>query len=443
MGAASVTPIAASASVITSPLVQVQGNAQVSGTFIYNDLEFVEQILQTYTGSHTFGGPSGSEVQTFSGSIYVTGGVTSSNGFSGSGAGLTNITATNVGYETLTIGDGLSGSNFNFTGDSTMSVQLSGSDSGLALGAVGVYIPNDAATTRMFATASVLSSKIGNTHIHKGNLTSSIITDHSSAAVHATNEYLAYPLPVTPTFNRKVTQAQLTSYIGDQITAASGNATGSVTEISVLPLTGSTDINHLFLSIENPTTTPAISMGGTVQVGNAQWTASSPGAVDGYLSIANGGTGFGTQAEAATHILATSQEGALTIGAIENNIKISGSLLLNESVDEASDIFTDNLHIKDKFLLLGQGETDGVVDIGIQFGADATSSNAIIWNENSGFTGRLSFGNSLDPSTTINTTPKYHLLGVHSGSISTADQVAANQTGNMLVDSDAEIYLWI
>jgi len=435
----------ASASVITSPDVLVTGVAEVSGTFIYNNLEFVEQILQTHSGSHTFGGPSESTIQTFSGSIYVMSGVTASNGFSGSGAGLTNISPSNVGYETLTLGNGFSGSNFNFTSDSTMSVQFSGSDSGLEpfpqFPSSAVQIAEDGVTSRMFATASVLTPSIGPTVIRSHHLTSSIIADHASALVHVSNEYLVYPVTPAPTYHRKVSQSPLTTYIGDSITAASSNATGSVTNISVLPLTGSTAINHLFLSIESASTTPIISMGGDVQVGNTQWTASSPGAADQYQSVGNGGLGHGTQAESAGHILNISQQGALTIGAIENTIKISGSLLVNAPGE--TNISTDNLIVEDRFLLLGEGETTSTVDIGIQFGSDATSSNTILFNTPASGEGRLSFGNSLDATTTLNANPNYHLIGVHSGSTSTAAAVSANQKGNVLIDSAADIFLWI
>ena len=439
----------ASASVITSPDVLVQGVAEISGTFIYNDLEFVEQILQTHSGSHTFGGPASDTVQTFSGSIYVTSGVTASNGFSGSGAGLTNISPSNIGYETLTIGNGFSGSNFNFTSDSTMSVQFSGSDHGLGhpsdplFAASAVQIAVDGVSTRMFATGSVREAGLGNTAIRYQHLTSSIIADHATASsVHASNEYLTYPTAApTPTYHRKVTQTQLTTYIGDSITTASGNATGSVKEISVLPLTGSTAINHLFLSIESASTTPIISMGGNVQVGNAQWTASSPSAADQYQSVGNGGLGHGTQAESAAHILNTSQGTALTIGAIGNTIKISGSLLVNAPGE--TNISTHNLIVEDKFLLLGEGETTSTVDIGIQFGSDATSSNTILFNTPAAGAGRLSFGNSLDATTTLNASPNYHLIGVHSGSTATAAAVSANQKGNVLIDSAADIFLWV
>jgi len=120
-----VTATQVSASVISAPAatVSVSERLAIQGLFTYNNLEFSEAITDTFTGSNNLFGSSLTDSHSFEHNIIISQHLNAA-GYTGSGAAITSINPANVNYATLTMGNGILGSNFNFTSASIISPKL-------------------------------------------------------------------------------------------------------------------------------------------------------------------------------------------------------------------------------------------------------------------------------------------------------------------------------
>ena len=222
--------------------------------------------------------------------------------------------------------------------------------------------------------------------------------------------------------------------------------------MSVAPLEGGTQINGLYLTISNPSTTPIVGIAGTATVNGTNWTASSGGAADQYLAFGNGGTGQGDLTASAASIFGTEFNGnAITIGGADGSgnftdtVTIPGSLVVTNT---PTMIQTDQFRIKDTLFHLGASDDNATGDYGFKFGAALTSSNSLIYDSAEDDMGRFGMAYDLDASTAvINSTSapttKLNMIGVFSGSATDAATYKANQHGNIRIDQDREIYFYI
>lgn len=437
------------------------GGLFVSGTFIYNDLTFQEQVLQQYSGSHIFGGSATDTIQDFTGNIYISTGATSSIGFYGTGSGLTNIPSSAVNYQALAFSDGVTGSfatqNFGFDTATTLSAQVSGSGAGgIWTSAAGLYVGANAATTDRISGSAVTTAKILDANIQSGSLTSSIINDHDLSPYSGPLSFAPgtdYLLLSTGSGdsatlgNTKI--SAMSNFFEDQFPDNIDND-GNVTTISVDPDSTGTPISNLFLTVTpDVTTTPELglsSVGGNgLQITNTNFVTGSGGHV---LTIANGGTGASTAHEAAQNILgweATDALGndvvnSLTIGDSSDTITISGSLQVTAGA--TTNINLENFEVEDKIMQIGVGATSPLNDVGIKFGSGPTQSNALFYNGINANIGRLAYGYDLNPDNTIGLSTNHFPMTVFEGNETNAEIVKADQSGMMRVQSN-EIYLYM
>ena len=120
-----------SASVISSPAatMSVSERLAIQGLFTYNNLEFSEAIYAVYTGSESYiFGSELTDSHSFTQSIIVAQHLNAA-GYTGSGEFLTNINPANVDYATLSMGNGISGEDFNFQNDATLGIKLANTGS--------------------------------------------------------------------------------------------------------------------------------------------------------------------------------------------------------------------------------------------------------------------------------------------------------------------------
>ena len=433
----------------------------ISGTFIYNDLAFQEQILQQYTGSHIFGGTATNTSQSFTGNIYVSQGVTSSfaPGFQGTGSGLTNIPSSAVNFQALTFSDGITGSfatqEFDFDTNTSMSLQVSSSGGLRVEPSVGLYIDVNGVTSNRIDTGSVTTTKILDANIQSGSLSPNIINAHTYSTFSGAAGINQLPFDPNADFLLasegsgdsatlgKTTISDLKTYLVDQF-PDNIDSTGTVLSVSVTPLEGGSTIDGLFLSItDDITTTPEISIGGSItgNINNSHWTGS-------VLSVDDGGTGATTAEDAAQNILSWDATDALgndvvnnlTIGDGSDTITIPGSLEVNA---DTTTVDLENFEVTDKFMQIGIGGLNPATDdVGIQFGQAATQSNAFFYKGISEDAGRLAFGYNLNHENTIGLTTDNYPMTVFEGTLDAAALVKADQAGMMRVQ-DNEIYLYI
>jgi len=429
------------------------GGLFVSGTFIYNDLTFQEQVLQQYTGSHIFGGSANDTIQDFTGNIYISQGATSSIGFYGTGSGLTNIPSNAVNYQALTFSDGVTGSfatqNFGFDTATTLNAQIS-SSGGLSVSSDGFHISTDGVTTARISSSAVVSNRILNENIVSGSLKPDIINAHTLspyAGALSFNPGLDFLLASTgsgasATLGRTKISA-LRNFLVNSFPDNIDNA-GSVITISVAPDSNGTAISNLFLTVTSDvTTTPELGLGSTggngLKITNANFITGSGGDV---LAINNGGTGASTAQQAAQNILAWEVDDtyALTIGDTSDTITISGSLQVTQGA--TTNINLENFEVEDKIMHIGLGANASTDDIGIKFGSSLTQSNALFYNGINDAEGRLAYGYDLNPDNTIALSTNHFPMTVFEGNTGNAELVKADQAGMMRVESN-EIYLYI
>ena len=437
----------------------------IEGTFVLNTLGFQEQIQQVYTGSQEFGGPGASTTQTFIGDVWVTGGATSSVGFFGDGSALTGLTPSNIDYFTLSTGSGVSGSGaggYDLSADTTFSLQLNPTQLGYAtpLEDNGAFLLGSAVTESNISSSVSTTTGVINSKFFKGAITASQLhnTLISGLSVSVTdpgnslNEIFRDPVHLGGGNLRATRLSDVSSYIASSINAGLNNNAGSVTTMSVSPLVGGTQINGLYLTISNPSTTPTVGIAGAATVNGTNWTASSGGAADQYLAFGNGGTAQGNLTESAASIFGTSFTGnAINIGGADSDglftdtVTIPGNLRVTNT---PTIIQTDKFRIKDTLFHLGKDDDSFIGDYGFQFGSALTSSNSLIYDSAEDNMGRFGMAynltaNSAAINSTTTPTTKLNMIGVFSGSEGDAAAVKANQHGNMRIDQDREIYFYI
>ena len=416
------------------------GYLGIQGTFYFNGLEFVDNIISTHTGSHLWGGPELDTTTTWNGNIYVIppGGVTASGTYYGDGSQLTGIDPAGVEFETLSTGSGISGSsNYDFSSETTFSIQLDnttdGTNSGLLLETSGLSISSSGVTSAFISSSAVTSAKIKNLEIKSESLANTLISAFPlSSGVTPTDLFLLQSVADL----RNTPASAIYTIISSSLVSDYTDNTGTVTEISVAPLSSATTIDGLYLSVTNPTgANTAIGLAGSPSVDGTHWTGSG---VDEFLVIDHGGTYAGTPSDAAANIFTQTQEGSLIIGEVGNTIIISGSLIIQ---NPPTTLDTDDLIVEDRFIQLGASDdTDVDLDFGITFGTDSEASNTIVY-DGTGSNGRFGLAHSNDSTTNGFTTTNHSLIGVIAGT-SDGASVNVNLPGNIKVDN-GEIYLFV
>lgn len=470
-----------SASIINateSANVYVSDGLDISGSFIFNSLEFRDSILQTFSGSHTFGGAASTTSQSFAGDIFGTAGVTSSIGFFGDGAGLFNINPSSISYQNLTMGDGIiaSGSDgaavgtFNFGSDATMSVKLAtlsqsnlDNESGLKLLQANNSLDVDNVLTHHIINNAVTETRLYPGSIASASLTSSIIGDHQPQAVWtastgALNQLLVNITPEAPNM-RAITMAKISLGIENYINSQASTADGSVTSMSVHPNASETSVGGLYLELGgNNTMEPELSIKGTAQYDGTNWTGST--SENEALLISHGGTGVaGTTATAAQNranaiFNPAGGLGNLTIGDSNDTITISGSLIITGGPNNVTTITGidgnphGNFSTGDTLIHVGLSDPTVFSDFGIKFGDKITSSNTLIYDSAIDDRGRLGMAYNQTPEFTGISTPatnatNLHFIGVFSGSTGEAVSANADQKGNIRIDDENEIYIYV
>jgi len=444
--------------------VQATTGLGIEGTFVFNALAFQEQIQLVYTGSHEFGGPGGTTSQTFTGDIEITAGATSSLGFFGDGSELTGLTTSNIDYFQLSTGSGISGSGaggYDLSTAREFSLETTtqlGYINGLET--AGLIVTANAVTesnikSSVSTTTGVIEDKFATGAVTHSHFPNTIISDETTAVTDLANpsiELFRDPGAIEGSQLRAASLSYLNSHLVDSITAQLNNNVGSVTTMSVSPLEGGTQINGLYLTISNPSTTPSVGIAGTPSVNGTNWTASSAGADDQYLEFGYGGTGQGDLTASAASIFGTSfTDNAITIGGADGSgnftdtVTIPGSLVVTNT---PTMIQTDQFRIKDTLFHLGASDDSATGDYGFKFGAALTSSNSFIYDSAEDDMGRFGMAYALDASaavinSTAAPTTKLNMIGVFSGSEIDAATAKANQHGNIRIDQDREIYFYI
>ena len=441
---------------ISASSIQSSGNWQVDtylgiqGSFFMDTLGFQENIIQTHTGSHNWGGPGSDTVTTWLGDITaVTPGAVSSsgNGFYGDGSQLTGLLASGVTFAELDDGDGVSASpgEFDFTADATYSIDLDSTTdstpSGFTASAAGLRVKDLGVTTTFLDDLAVHTGNVLDANVVSASLSQSLISgfdDFNSENIPLTyfgaNDYLLIHKGGSAV-NNKTLVSYVRSRVDQLLGVNNGSDLGSVTSVGVTPAVGSS-INGLYLTItDNVNTTPQIALAGSISnLNNSNWDTSGND-----LSVTRGGTGASTLKQAAINIFGVGQGGSLQLGngSGGQHITISGSL---QTSTYGSAIQSDNFASEDQFITIAQGDT-GATDSGIKFGSDATSSNTIVYDGSQGNAGRFSLAQTTALNTTAVGSLNHHLIGVLSGSgDGTSEQV--DLPGNMKVDA-GEIYLYV
>jgi hypothetical protein len=439
-------PYGISASNISSPGNWVVDNyLGIQGTFFMDTLGFQENIIQTHTGSHNWGGPAADTVTTWNGNITVVppAAVSSSGGFYGDGSQLTGLVAsgfTFAGLDTASSPYGVYGTTeFDFTADATYSINLDsttdGTPSGFTASAAGLRVKDLGVTTTFLSASAVQSLQLENGNVVSASLSQSLISDlpdlTEALSVLALNN-AARLLVDQNGVTFKLHPYWLAHGVDVAYTGSNNNLLGSVTSVGVTPGIGAT-INGLYLTItEDVNTTPQISLAGSItNLTNANWDTSGND-----LAVTRGGTGADNLQDAAANIFSVSQGGSLSLGtgAVGEHITISGSLQTNST---SSAVKSDNFASEDQFITIAQGDT-GNTDAGIKFGSALTSSNTIVFDGSSAGTDRFSLSETTTDVTGVSGL-KHSLIGVSSGS---ANVSGHSKPGNIKVDA-GEIYLYV
>ena len=476
---ASTTQISGNATVGTPNATD--GHLQVLGDFAFNGVEFSSQLVDWFTGSHTFGA-GGNYYHQFTGSVEIPQGLTST-GFTGSGAALTGLDVDNVDFTPLTIGDGVKAikaggggevimTSFDFQDPGILSLEASGSG-GLDVSGfnAGIKIKSDGVTSAMIADGNVTESHIANYSLDPNHFNTTVIEDQDLDVTAITNQ--SHKLWFSPNtgWHKESNLTALRDFVASDIAVNyDWSAVGSSGTVEVLNTTtaasvaadGITLTSTLTLNSENDLSY-VLSL-----AGSADSTAvDDSNFIDGQaLQPDNGGTGQITQPLAAVALFSgdfsentietewstEAQANTLIIGNADSKITISGSLQLN-TTSTAS--FLAGLQVEDRVFELGKHSVDAYLDFAMRFGKATGKMNTLVFDsfpEINGHRGRLGFAKDFDTSNfsqnTATQLTSYNPVGVHFSASATYAQASAsavahyaNQDGNILVDGDGEIYL--
>ena len=441
------------------------GTLGIEGDFIYSSLGFYEMATSQMTGSVIMGNEL-TNSHSFNGDFTASAGFTSS-GFTGDGEHITGINLTSVTYSNLILGNGFSQSagtapTFAFQSDFTTNLLLDGEGitSGLTLTVDGVGVAEGGIVNAMLITGSIsLATSVPGqpSVLAAGSITQSAFTAsmmsrvpyHISSSFDA-DDSLLYDTNTANNQKLSTTLGALKSRIIADLPDYSAT-TGTVTSITVAPLSpegGATTIDGLYLGIDNATTDATMSIdavSGGVTVDGTHWTSSAEG--NQYLSVENGGFGKGTKKDSADILLAGPFDGnALQFGNdINDVITIAGNLTVTNTDDPTTSVFkSQNLIISDSCFLLGHGSGNVTTDFGITFGQDPTQSNTLMYDSGIGNKGRfgLSYGGPASNDANAAAATKTYLLGVYTGSESSANSDDFDVNGNILI-KDEEIYFFV
>ena len=356
--------------------LDADGNIDLSGSLSFNSFTFTENSTTTRAGSTTTGDELTNTHQ-FTGSVLITGsnltltdGTITAGGFSGDGSGLTNLSPNQVNIKDLTDGHGITGFTYNGQSDATVGIELDNtSGETLAVGASGLKINNSGVDTTQLKDGAVTNAKIENDAVTAAKLNSDIISGHTqlgAGQLANTDELLISDAGTL----KKINVSDFKTYVSKSFAADD--------------LFGDTNTNttyHLNL--------------GSITTNQTTLTLDASEGSDSTVIFS------GTDNEIQLTTPTTGNNGEIKIGlpddvtigqdlTVTTNLTVNGDLLVNGTTTTLN---TQDLHIEDRFIVIGAAGNSAVndTDVGIIFDSGSVNGAGMaLFYKNS--TNRLAVG---------------------------------------------------
>jgi hypothetical protein len=334
--------------------LDADGNINLSGSLSFNSFTFTENSTTTRAGSTTTGDELTNTHQ-FTGSVLITGsnltltdGTITAGGFSGDGSELTNLSPSQVNIQNLTDGAGIIDFTYNGQSDVTVGIELDNtSGETLEVGSDGLKIKAGGVDTDQLAAGAVTNAKIEDDAVTAAKLNPNVISSQTSLETVADGNTL---LIDDGGSLKKATLTTLKTYIQDGFTTS--NLFGDTnTNTSYALSLGAASSNETTLTL------------GATNLDNTSGTSTTVkfSGTDNQIDLSTSGT--------------PGSDGDVTIGlpnnttfpqdlTITNDLTIGGNLTVN---GDTVTLNTQELHIEDRFIVIGAGTSGTNTDVGIIF----------------------------------------------------------------------------